>query len=86
VPLEPLASPSDKEAVDVSQLSEQEVKQRMKSKGYEVAKLEKDGRGIWRGDATLKDGRRVQVTLDLEGNIYSKLVTPVNIWIRPLGN
>jgi hypothetical protein len=46
VPLEPLASPSDKEAVDVSQLSEQEVKQRMKLKGYEVAKLERDGRGI----------------------------------------
>ena len=86
MPLEPLTSPSDKEVVDVSQLNEQEVKQRMKAKGYEVAELHKDGRGIWRGDSTLKDGRRVQVTLDLEGNIYSKLVTPVNIWIRPLGN
>jgi hypothetical protein len=35
--------------------------------------LEKDGRGIWRGKATIKDGRPVNVTLDLEGNIYSDL-------------
>jgi hypothetical protein len=53
VPLEPLTSPSDKEVVDVNQLNEQEVKQRMKAKGYEVAELHKDGRGIWRGDSTL---------------------------------
>ena len=80
--LEPLNTPVSREEVDISQLSEQDVKQRMKAKGYEVTSLEKDSRGIWRGPAKLKDGRRVQVTLDLAGNIYSKLATPVSIWFR----
>ncbi len=68
-------------------LGETQAQQRIEGKGYsKVSGLQKDSRGIWRGDATLKDGRRVQVILDLEGNIYSELIPPVNIWIRPLGN
>jgi Peptidase propeptide and YPEB domain len=49
-------------------------------KGYlDVSNLEKDRRGIWRGKATMEDGRPVDVTLDLEGNIYS---VPSRLHIR----
>jgi hypothetical protein len=55
-------------------LNEEEAKLRIEAKGYlDVHGLEKDKRGIWRGKATLQDGRSVGVTLDLEGNIYSEL-------------
>lgn len=55
-------------------LSEDEAKRRIEAKGYiNVTALAKDKRGIWRGDATMKDGRTVDVILDLEGNIYSEL-------------
>ena len=55
------------------QLSQDEAKSRIKEKGYlNIAELQKDGRGIWRGKAILKDGRPVEVILDLEGNIYSE--------------
>jgi Peptidase propeptide and YPEB domain len=55
-------------------LDEDQAKLRIEAKGYlSVSKLEKDQRGIWRGKATMKDGRSVDVTLDLEGNIYSEL-------------
>ena len=55
-------------------LSEEEAKSRIESKGYlEISRLEKDKRGIWRGKANLRDGRSVDVILDLEGNIYSEL-------------
>ncbi|CCE10227.1 conserved hypothetical protein [Bradyrhizobium sp. STM 3843] len=43
----------------------------MKAKGYDVADLSQDDRGVWRGHATLKDGRPAEVILDLDGNIYS---------------
>ena len=50
-----------------------QAQQRIEAKGYsKVSGLQKDNRGIWRADATLKDGRRVQVILDLEGNIYRR--------------
>jgi hypothetical protein len=54
-------------------LTEDQAKSRMEAKGYNVSGLERDERGIWRGKATLEDGRPVVVTLDLEGNIYSTL-------------
>jgi hypothetical protein len=51
-----------------------QAKLRIEAKGYSnISGLQKDGRGIWRGKATLKDGRSVDVVLDLEGNIYSVL-------------
>jgi hypothetical protein len=55
-------------------LNEDETKLRIEAKGYSsVSGLQKDDRGIWRGNATMKDGRSVVVILDLEGNIYSEL-------------
>ena len=63
-------------------LNEDQAKLRIEAKGYSnVSGLQKD-KGIWRGKATLKDGRSVIVVLDLEGNIYSEL-SP-SITIRPL--
>jgi hypothetical protein len=65
-------------------LDEDQAKLRIEAKGYlDVSGLEKDSRGIWRGNATIEDGRPVDVTLDLEGNIYSKLSSRFYIRIRP---
>jgi hypothetical protein len=61
-------------------LDADQAKLLIETKGYlSVSKLEKDNRGIWRGKATMKDGRSVDVTLDLEGNIYSE---PSTLYIR----
>ena len=47
-------------------LDEDQAKLRIETKGYlNITRLEKDKRGIWRGKATMKDGRSVDVTLDL---------------------
>jgi hypothetical protein len=68
-----------------SRVDETRAKSLIEAKGYSnVSGLHKDPHGIWRGDAIIKDGRRVEVILDLEGNIYSELIPRVNIWIRPL--
>ena len=65
-------------------LDKDQAKLRIEAKGYlDVSGLEKDGRGIWRGKATMKDGRRVDVTLDLEGNIYSEWRSRLYIRIKP---
>jgi hypothetical protein len=53
-------------------LSVDQAQLRIETKGYgDVADLRKDDRGIWRGRGTMEDGRRVDITLDLEGNVYS---------------
>jgi Peptidase propeptide and YPEB domain len=55
-------------------LNEDQAKSRIEAKGYSnISGLQKDDHGIWRGKATMKDGRAVAVILDLEGDIYSKL-------------
>jgi hypothetical protein len=55
-------------------LNEEQAKVRIEAKGYlRISGLRKDDRGIWRGKATMKDGRSVTVILDLEGNIYSEI-------------
>jgi hypothetical protein len=75
--IEPFAFPSSTSrpvAPGAPGLDEDQAKSRIEAKGYlDVARLEKDGRGIWRGTATMKDGRPVEVILDLEGNIYSEV-------------
>jgi hypothetical protein len=64
-------------------LNEDQAKLLIETKGYlNVSRLEKDRRGIWRGKASLKDGRPVDITLDLEGNIYSEL-SRLHIRIEP---
>jgi hypothetical protein len=64
-------------------LYQDEAKLRIEEKGYfDVTNLDKDSRGIWRGSARLEDGRTVDVTLDLEGNIYS-VPTRLQIRIKP---
>ena len=65
-------------------LNEDQALQRIGAKGYlDISGLEKDKRGIWRGKATLDDGRPVDVTLDLEGNIYSVPSSRLRIRIEP---
>jgi len=68
-------SPTSRPALPGSaSLDEDQAKLRIEAKGYsDVSGLEKNSRGIWRGKATMKDGRPVDVILDLEGNIYSEL-------------
>jgi hypothetical protein len=61
-------------------LNEDQAKLRIEAKGYlNVSGLQHDNRGIWRGKATMKDGRSVAVVLDLEGNIYSELSPSITI-------
>jgi len=60
-------------APSADNVNEDQAKSQIEAKGYRnVSKLEKDRRGIWRGEATTEDGKPVDVTLDLEGNIYSQ--------------
>jgi len=66
-------------------LNEDQAKLEIEAKGYlDITRLEKDKRGVWRGKATTKDGRAVDVTLDLEGNIYSEPRSRLYIRIQPL--
>lgn len=60
-------------SLGAKQLNEDQARSRFEAKGYaDVSGLQRDSRGIWRGKATMKDGRSVFVILDLEGNIYSE--------------
>jgi hypothetical protein len=64
-------------------LYQDEAQLRIEEKGYsDVTNLDKDSRGIWRGNARLEDGRAVDVTLDLAGNVYS-VPTRLQIRIKP---
>jgi len=64
-------------------LNRDQAKLRIEAKGYlNVSELQKDNHGIWRGKATMKNGRSVAVILDLDGNIYSEWYPFISI--RPL--
>lgn len=66
-------------------LNKDQARVRIEAKGYlNVSGLVQDKRGVWRGQATMKDGRPVDVILDLEGDIYSELSTLYRIWHPPL--
>jgi hypothetical protein len=75
--IEPFESlnPTNRPALPGSaSLDEDQAKLRIEAKGYlDLSGLERDRRGIWRGKATMNDGRAVDVILDLEGNVYSEL-------------
>jgi hypothetical protein len=80
-PKSPRAETPGSESLDKDQ-----AKSLIDGKGYsDVSNLEKDRRGIWRGKATMEDGRSVDVTLDREGNIYSTL-SRLQIRIEPPPN
>jgi len=53
-------------------LNEDQAKSHIEAKEYSISGLQKHNRRVWRGKATVKDGRSVAVILDLEGNIYSE--------------
>src|SRR5579872_6765433 len=75
-------SPKNRPLSGSADLDEEQAKSRIEGKGYlDVSRLAQDQHGIWRGEATLDDGRRVYVVLDLAGNIYSK---PTKLEIRIL--
>lgn len=78
-------SPTNRPALPGSaSLDEKQARSRIEAKGYlDISDLEQDNRGIWRGYATMKDGKPVEVTLDLEGNIYSEFRSRLYIRIRP---
>lgn len=72
------ASPANESGID-----EAHSRQRIEAKGYsKISGLQKDSRRIWRGNANPRGGQRVQVSFDLEGNIYSEVVPSVEIWFR----
>jgi hypothetical protein len=51
--------------------TEVQAKGRIEKKGFSnVTELKKDNDGIWRGRAE-KDGKKVSVSLDFEGNVFS---------------
>jgi hypothetical protein len=52
--------------------NEGEAKSRIESNGFsDVSGLAKDDDGVWRGKA-MKDGRRVEVSLDYQGNVVAR--------------
>jgi hypothetical protein len=70
----PLESNPQAAAPGADSLNEDQAESRIEAKGYSnISGLQKDDHGIWRGQATMKDGRSVAVILDLEGNIYSEV-------------
>ena len=72
-PPEPPNQPKQQALPGADSLNADEAKSRIAAKGYlDISGLKKDDRGIWRGKATMKDGKSVAVILDREGNIYSE--------------
>jgi hypothetical protein len=74
-PLESFPNTINRQAAPgADSLNRDQAKSRIEAKQYSnVSGLQKDNHGIWRGKATMKDGRSVAVILDLEGNIYSDI-------------
>lgn len=61
-------------APGAASLNSDQARARIEAKGYlNVSGLVQDKRGVWRGQATMKDGRSVKVILNLQGDIYSEL-------------
>jgi opacity protein-like surface antigen len=52
--------------------TEGQAKSRIEAGGYaSVSDLKKDDQGVWRGSA-MKDGKRVNVSLDFQGNVVAR--------------
>ena len=75
MPLESLPQNPREALLGAKSLDEDQAKSRIEARRYSnISGLRKDERGIWRGNATMKDGRFVTVIIDLEGNIYSEII------------
>lgn len=60
---------SDMPVKGANSFTASEAKSRIADKGYtDIGALKKDNTGVWRGTAT-KDGQRVQVSVDYQGNV-----------------
>lgn len=60
---------SDAPVKGANSYTQSEAKSRIEAMGYShVGSLKKDGNGVWRATAT-KDGQRVHVSLDYQGNV-----------------
>ena len=60
---------SDMPVKGANSFTSSEAKSRIADKGYtDIGALKKDSTGVWRGTAT-KDGQRVQVSVDYQGNV-----------------
>ena len=58
-------------AAGANSFTEDQAKSRIEEKGFaNVSELKKDDQGIWRGMAE-RDGRKVQVMLDFQGNVVT---------------
>jgi len=58
-------------AAGANSFTEDQAKSRIEEKGFaNVSELKKDDQGIWRGMAE-RDGRKVQVMLDFQGNVVA---------------
>lgn len=62
---------SDAPVKGANSFTESEAQSRITAKGYtHVGALKKDADGVWRGNA-MKDGARVAVSVDYQGNVNS---------------
>ena len=58
-------------AAGANSFTEDQAKSRIEARGFaNVSELKKDDQGIWRGMAQ-RDGRKVQVMLDFQGNVVT---------------
>ena len=52
--------------------TEGQAKSRIESSGYtQVSELKKDNNGIWTGSA-MKDGKKVDIKVDFQGNVVTR--------------
>jgi hypothetical protein len=62
----------DAPVAGANSFTERQATSRIEAQGYTgVMGLKKDDKGIWRGSAT-KDGKKVEVSVDFQGNVVAQ--------------
>jgi hypothetical protein len=62
----------DAPVAGANSFTEGQAKSRIEAAGYaSVSDLKKDDQGVWRGSG-MKDGKRVTVSLDFQGNVVAR--------------
>ena len=70
-PPPPAAAPSNPASPGANTFTENQAKTRIEAGGYaNVSALKKDEKGVWHATA-MKDGKSVQVSLDVQGKIVA---------------